>query len=94
MNTSQRMIWNLYTGAIGAITTVVAAKLVGKAWEAATGNTPPQPNDPEVPMRHAVTWLVASGLGIGLAQLLMNRLAAHSWARFVGTPPRGRASNG
>ncbi len=85
MNTSQRLIWNIYAGIVGAITTVAAAKLVSKVWELTTGDEPPLPNDPEVPLRRAITWAVASGLGVGLAQLLMNRFAASQWTRIMGT---------
>lgn len=89
MNTSQRLIWNIYAGIVGAITTVAAAKLVSKVWELTTGDEPPLPNDPEVPLRRAITWAVASGLGVGLAQLLMNRFAANQWTRIMGTPAPG-----
>ena len=55
MNTSQKLLWNLYAGAVGALTTVVAAKAVNAAWQLATGNEPPEPNDPNVPLRRALT---------------------------------------
>jgi hypothetical protein len=89
VNTSQRLLWNIYAGVVGALTTVAAAKAVSKVWELSTGEAPPQPNDPQVPLRRAITWAVASGLGIGLAQLLMNRFAAHQWTRVMGTPAPG-----
>jgi hypothetical protein len=89
VNTSQRLVWNIYAGLIGAITTVAAAKLVSKAWELSTGEQPPAPNDPEVPLRRALTWAVASGLGVALAQILMNRFAASQWTRVMGTPAPG-----
>lgn len=86
MNTSQKLLWSFYTAGVGALTTMLAAKAVNKAWELATGDTPPEPNDPEVPLRRALTWAVASGVGIGLAQLLMNRFAASQWTKAMGTP--------
>lgn len=86
MKTSQKLLWNLYAGAIGAATTVLAAKAVNAVWELATGDTPPEPNDPDVPLRQAVTWAIASGVGIGLSQLLVNRFAANQWTRVMGTP--------
>lgn len=89
MNTSQRLLWNLYAGTVTALTTLVAARAVNKIWELSTGESPPRPNDPAVPLRRAVTWAVASGLGVGLAQLLMNRLAASQWTRVMGTPAPG-----
>lgn len=86
MNTSQKLLWNLYAGAVGALTTVVAAKAVNAAWQLATGNEPPEPNDPNVPLRRALTWAIASGVGIGLSQLLVNRFAANQWTKVMGTP--------
>jgi len=36
------------------LTTVLAAKAVNAAWELATGDAPPEPNDPDVPLRRAL----------------------------------------
>lgn len=43
MNASQKLLWNLYAGAIGALTAVVAQKAVSGAWRLATGDEPPSP---------------------------------------------------
>jgi hypothetical protein len=86
VNTSQKLLWNIYAGLVGAATTVLAAKAVNAVWELATGDAPPEPNDPDVPLRRALTWAVASGVGIGLSQLLVNRFAAGQWTRVMGTP--------
>lgn len=86
MNTSQKLLWNVYAGLVGAATTVLAAKAVNALWELATGDAPPEPNDPDVPLRNALTWAVASGVGIGLSQLLVNRFAATQWTKVMGTP--------
>ena len=85
MNISHKLLWNTYAGLVGAATTVLAAKAVNAVWELATGDAPPEPNDPEVPLRQALTWAIASGVGIGLSQLLVNRLAAGQWTRVMGT---------
>lgn len=86
MDTSKKLLWNLYAGGIGAITTIVAAKAVNAVWQAATGDAPPEPGDPDVPLRRALTWAIASGIGIGLAQLVVNRVAADQWTKAMGTP--------
>lgn len=84
MNTSQRLLWNIYAGVVATVATVVAQKAVTAAWELATGDQPPEPNDPDVPLRRALSWAVASGVGIGLTQLLLNRFAAKRWAQAMG----------
>lgn len=88
MNTKQRLMWNALAGLVGAVTALLAAKLVSKAWELTTGYVPPKPNDPEVPLHRAVGWAVASGVGIGVAQLLTNRLAARQWDRYLARSAR------
>lgn len=86
MNASQKLLWNLYAGAIGALTAVVAQKAVSGAWRLATGDEPPEPGDPATPLTEALIWALASGIGIGIAQLLMNRVAADRWQAVMGTP--------
>jgi hypothetical protein len=86
MGPSQKLVWNLYAGVVGALTTIVAQKAVRGAWKFATGQEPPEPNDPETPLTEALIWALASGIGIGVTQLLVNRLAAQRWQAAMGTP--------
>lgn len=79
MAMTEKLMWKLYAGAIGAVTTIAAQKLVTKLWEASTGDTPPDPNDPDTPLSQALIWAVASGLGVGIAQLTMNRFVQRRW---------------
>lgn len=69
----QYTMWKIYTAIIGTASTFVAQKLVSKGWEIATGEEPPEPGDPDVPLHLAVTWAIASGVGVGVVQLLTNR---------------------
>ena len=70
---NDKVLEKAYPAIIGAVTTMVAQFLVRKMWQIATGNTPPDPNDPDVPTREAITWFVASSIGIGVAQLMVGR---------------------
>ena len=79
MAMTEKLLWKIYAGAIGAVTTIVAQKLVTKVWEASTGEGPPDPNDPETPLVQAVAWAAASGLGVGVTQLIMNRYVQRRW---------------
>lgn len=79
MALTEKIMWKVYAGAVGAVTTIVAQKLVTKIWEASTGDVPPDPNDPEVPLTQALIWAAASGLGVGMAQLVMNRVVHQRW---------------
>ena len=86
MNVSQKLLWNIYAGAVGALSAVVAQKAVRGAWKVATGDEPPDPNDPATPLSEALIWALAGGIGIGIAQLLTNRFAAQRWEKAMGTP--------
>lgn len=92
MGVSEKLLWNIYVGVIGLVTTVVAQRVVRTSWKVVTGERPPAPTDPEVPTSTAVSWALASGLGVGVTQLLVKRSAARRWADRIGqhTPPGGK----
>lgn len=79
MAMTEKVLWKIYAGVVGAVTTLVAQKVVTKVWEASTGDTPPDPNDPDVPLTKALIWATASGLGVGMTQLAMNRFVQRRW---------------
>lgn len=90
MDISQKVVWKVYMGVVGAVTTIAAQKLVKAGWKLATGNEPPtSPTDPETPMVEAVTWALASGVGVGVVQLLTTRFAAKRWSTSMGKAAPG-----
>ena len=66
----QKLAWKIYIGVIGAVTTIAAQKLITAGWKAITGDEPPAPTDPDTPIGVAVSWAIASGVGIGVTQLV------------------------
>ena len=90
MELSQKIVWNLYSTTIATLSGIVASKVVDAAWGFVTGEEPPEPNDPDTPTAVAVTRVVAVALGVGLSQVLVNRLAARRWQEHTGlsTPIR------
>ena len=64
------------TALLSAAVTMAAGLAIRKAWTWTTGEEPPDPEDPGVPVRRAITWFIASGLGVGLSQLLFSRTVA------------------
>lgn len=76
MGPTQGLVWKIYTGVLGAVTTIAAQKAVSKAWKLSTGSEPPEPGDPDTPLHLAMTWALASALGVGVVQLLTNRYTA------------------
>ena len=92
MGPSQKLFWKIYVGVIGAVTTIVAQRLVTTGWKVVTGDEPPSPTDPDTPLVKAASWALASGLGVGVTQLLTQRIAARHWSREIGagTPKGGK----
>lgn len=92
MGASEKLLWKLYVGVIGVVTTVVAKQVVTASWKVVTGSKPPRPTDLNASTGAAVSWALASGLGVGVTQLLAKRLAAKRWSDAVGqhVPPGGK----
>lgn len=90
MDITEKVIWKVYIGVVGTVTTIAAQKLITYVWRQATGDEPPSPTDPETPWRTAITWAVASGVGVGAAQLVTARLAAKHFHRGHKAPGVGR----
>ena len=83
---SARFLWKLYAGALGMAMTLLTHKLLKTAWKLVTGSEPPQPADPKTPAGPAITWALASGLGLGVTQLLTRRFIARRWTTQTGQP--------
>ena len=90
MAVEEKILWKIYAGALGAATTLLTQKLVTKAWETATGDVPPDPNDPDTPLTQALIWALCSGLGVGMAQLTMNRYMHRRWFSNTGRKSPGQ----
>lgn len=90
MDITEKVVWKIYIGVVGTVTTIAAQKLITFAWKQVTGDEPPSPTDPDTPLRVAATWALASGIGIGATQLLTARLAAKHFNHGRRTPGLGR----
>ncbi|HKG33725.1 MAG TPA: DUF4235 domain-containing protein [Gemmatimonadales bacterium] len=91
MRLADKLLWKLYAAAIGALMTVASKMLIKFAWKSITGREPPSPSDPEAPLQEAVSWTVASAIGVGVTQILTQRFAAKRWSKDMGTEtPTGR----
>jgi len=70
------IVEKIYAVIASAVVTFLAGLALRKVWKLTTGAEPPDPEDPEVPAHWAVGWFLASGLGVGLAQLFLRRSMA------------------
>ncbi|MCL2470673.1 MAG: DUF4235 domain-containing protein [Propionibacteriaceae bacterium] len=69
----EKVVEKVLTALLSAGVTFLAGFALKKTWKLATGAEPPDPEDPQVPVRQALIWFLASGLGVGLVQLFFHR---------------------
>jgi len=69
----------IVVAALGVGTTYLAQRAISGFWTGLTGEEPPDPHDPDVPTVVAVTWALASGVGLGVTKLLVARHASRKY---------------
>ncbi|WP_113700894.1 DUF4235 domain-containing protein [Nonomuraea lactucae] len=85
--------WRVVGGLVGLATAWAARKILGFVWVKATGKEPPvDPDSPEVSMGEAIGYAVVMGVGMSVAQIVVNRTAKkryEAWRSVKrGTPGR------
>ena len=89
MSIAQNLTWKVYSIVLGTAATLVVQKVLHSGWKFVTGDQPPNPNDPDVPMAEAGIWALSSGIGLGMAQLTTNRYLARKYREtFTGAQIR------
>ncbi|GIH76588.1 DUF4235 domain-containing protein [Planobispora longispora] len=72
----QDMAWRAIGGLVGLATAWAAKKVLGFAWEKATGKKPPADHDSlEISLGEAIAYAVVMGVGMQVAQIVMTRTA-------------------
>jgi len=69
----------IVVAALGAVATYVAQRAITGFWTGLTDEEPPDPRDPEVPTVVALSWAIASGIGLGVTKLLVSRHAMRKY---------------
>ncbi|MDR1265467.1 MAG: DUF4235 domain-containing protein [Propionibacteriaceae bacterium] len=81
------IVERIYTAiAVGAVS-AVAGFCLRRVWRWVTGDQPPDPRDPEAPVRQALVWLVLSSLVGSLASLAITRGAGRLTAAGAAPAP-------
>ncbi|WP_316667465.1 DUF4235 domain-containing protein [uncultured Propionibacterium sp.] len=79
--------FKVIAGVLGTVVAFTGQRLLNASWKKVTGEEPPDPNDPEVPLTKAAGWVIASGVGLAVLQLVLERFAATRVARLTGELP-------
>ena len=84
--------WKLVSTGSGILAGLAAQRVVRVLWVRvgpSHGDPPSNPADRQVGWGEAVAWSIAAGVGVGVARLVSERVAARGWELAVGAPPPG-----
>jgi Protein of unknown function (DUF4235) len=85
---SQRFGWKVITLGSGALAGLATQRLLETAWTALhSAIPPPMPADRRSSWADALSWAIATGVGVGVARLLAIRAAAMVWEATTHEPP-------
>ena len=88
MSLVKKFGWKGVTVGVGALTGFVTLRGLEVIWTALRGSTPPKvAADRRSSWADALSWAVATGVGVGVARLLAMRSAAALWEAAVHEPP-------
>lgn len=88
--TAEKTAWKVGGTAAALLAGVVARKAMMAAWRATKHNDPPSnPASRTTTWPEALSWAVASGVGMAVARLIAMRGAAAGWEKVRGALPPG-----
>jgi hypothetical protein len=88
MSIAKRYGWKAVTLGLGALTGLATQRVLEVIWKVLRGSTPPKvAADRRSSWAEALSWAVATGVGVGVARLLAMRSAAALWEAAVHEPP-------
>lgn len=84
----QKYGWKAIAAGTGALTGFATQRVIELVWTAVRGSRPPKlAADRNSAWPEAVSWAIATGIGVGVARLLAVRTAAVLWEAAVHAPP-------
>ena len=87
-----RVEWKVVSTASGLLAGALVRTALARAWGriSPSAHEPPlNPADRDVGWGEAISWSIAAGVGVGVARVLSDRLAASGWELATGQPPPG-----
>ena len=88
----QVVAWKLISTGTGVLSGILVRQAIGLAWKTLTHgreDPPLNPADRRISWAEGLQWAVATGIGVGIARLVSDRLAARGWEAATGHAPPG-----
>ncbi|MFZ2624648.1 MAG: DUF4235 domain-containing protein [Propionibacterium sp.] len=76
MAANKKLQVKILSAAASAAVAILGQRLLKGSWRRVTGEEPPDPADPQVPVVKAISWLILSTLLLSVVQLLIQRKTA------------------
>ena len=87
MSERKKLGWKAISYGTGALAGLVTQRVLEAAWKGSRHASPPVPADRGSSWMEALSWAVATGVGIGVSRLLAIRTAAVVWEAATHEPP-------
>ena len=84
---TKKLGWKAISYGAGALAGLVTQRVLEAAWKASRHAAPPVAADRDSSWVQALSWAIATGVGIGVARLLAIRTAAVVWEAATHEPP-------
>ena len=86
------LVWKIMAAGAAVAASVVARKLTDGTWKFVSGgDSPSNPEDPDIDIKEAVAFAVLSGAIVGLSRLVANRQATKLYQKSTGHLPKALA---
>ncbi|NLG20784.1 MAG: DUF4235 domain-containing protein [Actinomycetales bacterium] len=86
------LVWKLLATGAALGASVVARKLTDGTWKFVSGgDSPANPEDPDIDVKEAIAFAVLSGAIVGLSRMLANRQATKLYQKSTGHLPKALA---
>lgn len=88
MKPAKNVSWKIVSYGAGALAMMVTRKALAAVWGKVGDDPPPDDlSNRRVPWTQAMTWAVATGVGMGVSRLVAMRTAATVWEVATNEPP-------
>lgn len=90
------LVWKLMAAGAAVGAGIVANKLTDGTWKFVSGgDSPSNPEDPDIDLKEAIAFAALSGVIVGLARMFANREATRVYQKTTGhLPPELEKSKG
>lgn len=83
------LVWKVMAAGAAVGASIVARKLTDGTWKFVSGgDSPSNPEDPDIDIKEAIAFAVLSGAIVGLSRMIANRQATKLYQRSTGHLPQ------